>query len=64
MLEALMIQVILDTNFLLIPSQFGVDVFSEIERLVHERHEVCVLDKSLDELRLISETAEKGACCR
>ena len=49
-------QVILDTNFLLIPEQFGVDIFSEIERLMQNRYELCIFDKTLDELKKIAET--------
>ncbi len=35
-------KVILDTNFLLIPFKFKIDVFGEIERLVEEPHEILV----------------------
>jgi len=52
-------KVILDTNFLLIPIQFGVDIFSEIDDLVLEDHKLLVLDKSIDELKGIIET-QKG----
>jgi uncharacterized protein len=55
-----MIQIILDTNFLLVPAQFSVDIFTEIDRLVAERHELCVLDKTLDELSQVSKTADSG----
>ena len=43
-------QVILDTNFLLIPGQFKVDIFTEIERILNEPFELCIIDKSLKEL--------------
>ncbi|MGV8169360.1 MAG: PIN domain-containing protein [Candidatus Nanoarchaeia archaeon] len=43
-------KVILDTNFLLIPGDKGVDVFSEIDRIMQEPYELCVLDKSVEEL--------------
>jgi rRNA-processing protein FCF1 len=55
-----MIQVILDTNILLVPAQFSVDIFSEIDRLVAESHELCVLDKTLDELNQVAKTADTG----
>jgi len=55
-----MIQVILDTNFLLIPAQFSVDIFSEIDRIMNQKYELCVLEKSLDELKRVAETAESG----
>ncbi|MBI3034263.1 nucleotide-binding protein [Candidatus Woesearchaeota archaeon] len=45
------VKVILDTNFLLIPGQFGVDIFSEIRRICDFSHEICILDRTVDELR-------------
>ena len=46
-------KVILDTNFLLIPGEFGVDIFSEINRIMIEPYEVCILKKSMDELEIL-----------
>lgn len=46
-------KVILDTNFMLIPSQFGVDIFSEIDKKVIEKYEIFVLDKTVYELEKI-----------
>lgn len=48
-------KIILDTNFCTIPFQFKLDIFSEIERIVHEKYQVCILDKTLDELKNIIE---------
>lgn len=48
-------KVILDTNFLLIPSQFNVDVFTEIERIVPEQHELCIMSTTIDELNKVIE---------
>ncbi|MBI2574621.1 nucleotide-binding protein [Candidatus Woesearchaeota archaeon] len=45
------VQIILDTNFLLIPGQFRVDIFSEILRICSFRYELCVLDSSVGELK-------------
>ena len=45
--------VILDTNFLLIPAQFKVDIFSEIDRICPFAYETAVLDKTVDELNKI-----------
>lgn len=42
--------VILDTNFLLIPGEKGVDIFSEMEKVLSEPYEVCVMDKTVGEL--------------
>ncbi len=43
-------QIILDTNFLLIPAQFKVDIFAEIERIMDEPYELCIVDSTIDEL--------------
>ncbi len=43
-------KIILDTNFLLIPSQFKVDIFDEISRICHFPYQLCILDKTIDEL--------------
>ena len=48
-------KIVLDTNFLLIPSQFNVDIFAEIHRIMFEKYEFFVLDKSIDELKKIIE---------
>jgi len=48
-------KIILDTNFLLIPAQFHVDIFSEIERICVFSYSLNVLDKTLDELNNIIE---------
>jgi rRNA-processing protein FCF1 len=42
--------VLLDTNFLLIPAELRVDVFSELKRIILENYRVFVLDKSIEEL--------------
>lgn len=42
---------ILDTNFLTIPAQFGVDVFSETERLLKKRVEFVILDSIMAEIK-------------
>jgi hypothetical protein len=57
--EPEMKKIILDTNFLLIPAQFGVDIFDEISRICNFEYELLVLDKSIDELKKIVRT-EKG----
>jgi rRNA-processing protein FCF1 len=57
-------QIIIDTNFLLIPGQFMVDIFSEIDRIINEPYELCVVDKSLKELEKLTEagkTKDKAA---
>ena len=51
-------KVILDTNFLLIPGQFMVDIFTELERIMQEPFELCVIDKSLKELNQVVVTGK------
>ena len=43
-------KILLDTNFLLIPYQFRVDIFSEIDKICNFNYEVYVLDKTIGEL--------------
>jgi len=50
-------RIILDTNFLMVPGQFKVDIFSEIDRLMHEPYELCIIDSTIDELEKIRKTA-------
>jgi rRNA-processing protein FCF1 len=51
-------KVLLDTNFLFIPAQFKVDIYSEIDRICNFPYELYVLDKSLQELDNIIETSK------
>ncbi len=53
-------KVILDTNFLLIPAQFGFDIFTELQRICDFNYELFIFDKSLDELERSAEK-QKGA---
>jgi uncharacterized protein len=50
-------KVIIDTNMLLVPGQFKVDIFTELDRIMDEQYEIIILQGSLDELKKISETA-------
>ncbi|MBN2454315.1 nucleotide-binding protein [Candidatus Woesearchaeota archaeon] len=45
--------ILLDTNFLLIPGQFNVDIFAEIDRICDFEHEIAVAEVSLQELRKV-----------
>jgi hypothetical protein len=47
-------KILLDTNFLLIPVQFKVDIFSEIERIMFEPYKLYIIDKTIDELNKIA----------
>lgn len=51
-------KILLDTNFLLIPAAFNVDIFSEFNRLF-PKNKLFILDRSIDELKNI-ELKQKG----
>ncbi|PIN81422.1 nucleotide-binding protein [Candidatus Woesearchaeota archaeon CG10_big_fil_rev_8_21_14_0_10_32_9] len=46
-------KVILDTNFVLIPGELGVDIFTELHYLLSEPYDLFILDKSEEELKTI-----------
>lgn len=48
-------QIILDTNFLLIPGQFGVDIFTEIDKICAFRYELVVLEQTIKELETLTQ---------
>ena len=50
-------KILLDTNFIMIPAQFKVDIYSEIKRIMVVPYELYVLDKTLTELDVIIETS-------
>ena len=50
-------KVILDTNFLMIPAELRVDIFTEIDKIFHDKVQFYVIEKSLKELDTV---AEKG----
>ena len=52
-------KIILDTNFLLLPAQFGLDIFTELENLADFRYKLYVLEKSITELKKIAKE-QKG----
>ena len=49
--------VLVDTNFLLVPGQFGVDIISELNRILDVKFEVVVPNVVLDELNVIEHKA-------
>ena len=59
MVRTLPLCVILDTNFLTVPAQFGVDVFSEAERVLERSIEFILLDSVIDEIKGKLERAGK-----
>ena len=52
-------KILLDTNFLLIPYQFKVDIFTQIDKLAAFKYELFILDRTLEELKKIFEE-QKG----
>ena len=58
-MRALPIPVIFDTNFLTVPAQFGVDVFSEAERVLERSVEFILLESVIDEIRVKLEKSGK-----
>ena len=48
------VHVILDTNFLLIPGQYKVDIFHSLEFLMTKPFEFCIFDATIDELMKIA----------
>ncbi len=53
-------RIFLDTNFLLIPFVYKVDIFSEIKRIMDEPYKICILDMTIDELnKIIAEQSGK-----
>ena len=58
-MRTLPLLVILDTNFLTVPAQFGVDVFSEAERVLERNIEFIVLESVLSEIKAKFERAKK-----
>ena len=53
-------KIVLDTNFLLIPAQFGLDIFEELKKLCSLPYKVFIVDKSLKELKKVLKEG-KGA---
>ena len=53
-------KIILDTNFLLIPLQFRVDIFSELNRICNFNYKIFIFEQTINELKNIMEK-QKGA---
>ena len=51
----LMKKIIIDTNFLMIPYQFRVDIFAEFNRICNFNYNLYIFEQSIDELRNIIE---------
>ena len=48
-------KIIIDTNFLMIPYQFRVDIFAEFNRICNFNYNLYIFEQSIDELRNIIE---------
>jgi rRNA-processing protein FCF1 len=55
-----MLRILLDANSIVIPFQFGVDIFSEIKRLVPQKHELVTLSCIIKELENMGSLGKKG----
>ncbi len=53
------LRVILDSNFLMMPFQFGVDIFAELERILDVKYEIYVTNGVLKELERLSRSEGK-----
>ena len=53
--------IILDTNFLTIPYQFGIDIFEEIDRVVEGNYKLTTLDCVVEELKKLKKSKGKEA---
>lgn len=51
--------VILDTNFLLIPHQFKIDIFARLERLLEEHHQFVISSAIMGELKGLAHSRGK-----
>ncbi|MFP4567402.1 MAG: PIN domain-containing protein [Candidatus Woesearchaeota archaeon] len=52
-------KIILDTNFLFIPGDVGIDIFTEMDRLMNESYDLYVMDSTIKELEHIILTTGK-----
>jgi rRNA-processing protein FCF1 len=52
--KTLVVKVILDSNFLLVPSQFRLDIFEELKNLLNQNCEPVLLSPTREELERLS----------
>ncbi|HUY00844.1 MAG TPA: hypothetical protein VMV49_14880 [Candidatus Deferrimicrobium sp.] len=53
------LKILLDTNFLLIPAQFGIDIFQELDRIISKQFELIIIPDIIEELKKISKGSIK-----
>lgn len=51
-------KLIIDTNFLLIPGNFGVDIFAEFQKITDTKYTLAIFNNTINELKKIMETAK------
>ncbi len=56
--ELLMAEILLDTNFLLLPGEYRVDIFAEIKRIMTGPQQLVILDRTIDELNALALTGK------
>lgn len=56
-----MLKIILDTNFLMIPAKFKVDVFDELEKVINQKFRVVVPRTVVEELEKLSKSRGRDA---
>jgi rRNA-processing protein FCF1 len=52
-------KIILDTNFLLIPGHYKVDIFAELDRICLFKYKIVIYDKVIDELKKLLKAERK-----
>lgn len=50
------LRIILDANFLMVPESHGVDIFSELDRIIDKKYELFVPEVVIGELKNLKET--------
>jgi uncharacterized protein len=53
------LKIFLDTNFLLIPAQFRVDIFQEIDRIITQKYDLIIIPQIIEELNKIAKESKK-----
>lgn len=49
------LKIVLDTNFLMTPFNLGIDVISELDRIINQKYEIIILKGTIEELKGLSE---------
>lgn len=54
------LKIVVDTNFLMIPGQFGLDIFTEIQRICNFPYKLFIMEKTVEELQNILKNQKGG----